>query len=68
MSVSIRLPADWHSLSSPGPEGSVHHRSRWRYWPQPKLSPLLWFTERHWRAEVWWCPGRLLDWMPPTKF
>jgi len=23
---------------------------------------------RQWRAEVWWCPGRLLDWMPPTKF
>jgi len=21
-----------------------------------------------WRAEVWWCPGRLLDWCPPTKF
>jgi len=20
-----------------------------------------------WRAEVWWCPGRLRDWMPPTK-
>jgi len=18
-----------------------------------------------WRAEVWWCPGRMLDWMPP---
>jgi len=18
-----------------------------------------------WRAEVWWCPGRLLDFMPP---
>ena len=23
---------------------------------------------RHqWRAEVWWCPGRLLDWMPPYQ-
>jgi len=20
-----------------------------------------------WRAEVWWCPGRLLDWMPPYQ-
>jgi len=21
-----------------------------------------------WPVEVWWCPGRLLDCMPPTKF
>ena len=21
-----------------------------------------------WRAEVWWCPGRLLDCMPPTAY
>jgi len=29
------------------------------------------FTRKHyvqWRAEVWWCPGRLLDCIPPTKF
>jgi len=24
--------------------------------------------QQQWRAEVWWCPGRLLDWMPPPKF
>jgi len=22
---------------------------------------------RQWHAEVWWCPGRLLDWMPPYQ-
>jgi len=22
----------------------------------------------HWRAEVWWCPGRLLDCRPLIKF
>jgi len=21
-----------------------------------------------WRAEVWWCQGRLLDWMPPYQY
>jgi len=20
-----------------------------------------------WRAEVWWCPGRLFDWIPPYQ-
>jgi len=25
-------------------------------------------TLLQWRAEVWWCPGRLLACMPPTKF
>jgi len=24
-------------------------------------------TYNQWRAEVWWCHGRLLDWMPPTQ-
>jgi len=24
-------------------------------------------TPGQWRAEVWWCPGRLLDWMPPYQ-
>jgi len=22
---------------------------------------------RQWRAEIWRCPGRLLDWMPPSQ-
>jgi len=25
-------------------------------------------TLLQWCAEVWWCPGRLLACMPPTKF
>ena len=25
-------------------------------------------TVYKWRAEVWWCPEGLLDWMPPSKF
>jgi len=25
------------------------------------------YLRMQWRAEVWWCPGRLLDWMPPYK-
>jgi len=24
-------------------------------------------TPSQWRAEVWSCPGRLLDWMPPYQ-
>ena len=29
--------------------------------------PKIWVTQSQWRAEVWWCPGRLLDWMPPYQ-
>jgi len=24
--------------------------------------------KQQWRAEVWWCPGRLLDCIGPTEF
>ena len=30
------------------------------------ISPLR-FVLHQWRSEVWWCPGRLLGWMPPFK-
>jgi len=32
--------------------------------------PMSYFTYTYdqWRAEVWWCPGLLLDYIPPTKF
>jgi len=36
-----------------------------RFWWESGLSRL---DPEQWRAEVWWCPGRILDWMPPTKF
>jgi len=32
------------------------------------IFPLKVIMRLQWRAEVWWCPGWLLDCMPPTKF
>jgi len=33
-----------------------------------KQMEAVWKPCKQWRADVWWCPGRLLDWIPPTKF
>jgi len=35
--------------------GSLHLRDSWWWWSS------------QWRAEIWWCPGRLLDWIPPYQ-
>jgi len=35
-----------------------------------RLHPFILCSNRlytQWRAEVWWCPGRLLDWMPTSQ-
>jgi len=31
-------------------------------------SVTVWLHSPQWRAEVWWCLGWLLDWMPPPTF
>jgi len=36
--------------------------------PQTLRCVARWNCNKQWRAEVWWCPGRLLHCMPPTKF
>ena len=56
-------------LPPPGKNPSDAHASATALLVKLGLFSLLGRSKSvQWRAEVWWCPGRLRDCMPPTKF